>query len=650
MAGRGVREHLGALVGYTAVGLAFAWPLPRQLGTALTGSPDGDTGVYVWNQWVFQHEVLVHQKLPYFTGSILSPGPEANLGLHNYTVFQDLLALPLSPILGVVATFNVVLLFVSVLTAYSTFLLARHVTRRWTEAWLAGLIFAWSPILVTRGFGHFSLVAAAPLAIFLLVLMKAAGRERLRHAAALGVVLAWAGYSDVYYAVYCLLIGAAFFASRVCAIRVDRQVGFTTLGRRTIDALLFLVAGLVATIAMTGGFSLTLLGLSVSARGLYTPVLVLTMLALLRVPWRLRVSVEPTGRMDAWRLVRLGAVVALVATALLSPVLYAVGLRMTAGGFNAPAVFWRTGPGGVDLVAAVVPNPNHALAPAWIHDWLTSLRNGYVENVVSIPLVAALTMLMAWRLGWRAPRWWVALALGFGVLALGPFVHVAGVNTYVPGPWALLRYVPIVGLARMPGRFSVVMFLAVAVLCATALEWIGRKYPERRRPMLVIVAVLLLAELVPAPLTLHSAAVPRVYQQVAAAPGEVRVLDLPTGIRDGTTSVGNFSPLSLFFQTRHGKPIIGGYLSRVADDRVAALRRNDVIDGLIVLSEGGTLSAPREAGLIAGGPAFVRAANLGFVVVDRTRASPALADFAVRALRLELVEADGPLTLYRPTR
>ena len=43
-------------------------------------------------------------------------------------------------VLGTVATFNVVYLLMTVLTAYCTFLLARHVTGRSAEAWLAGLL------------------------------------------------------------------------------------------------------------------------------------------------------------------------------------------------------------------------------------------------------------------------------------------------------------------------------------------------------------------------------------------------------------------------------------------------------------------------------------------------------------------------------
>jgi hypothetical protein len=46
------RSHVCALLGYAALAIAFTWPLAPNLDTHLTGSPAGDTGVYVWNQWV----------------------------------------------------------------------------------------------------------------------------------------------------------------------------------------------------------------------------------------------------------------------------------------------------------------------------------------------------------------------------------------------------------------------------------------------------------------------------------------------------------------------------------------------------------------------------------------------------------------------
>jgi hypothetical protein len=93
--------------------------------------------------------------------------------LHNYTAFANVLALPLVRSVGVVATFNLVYLAMAVFTAYAMFLLARRFCGGdpWIS-WIAGAALAWSPVLVTRGMGHHSLVAAAPLAVFVLLLIR----------------------------------------------------------------------------------------------------------------------------------------------------------------------------------------------------------------------------------------------------------------------------------------------------------------------------------------------------------------------------------------------------------------------------------------------------------------------------------------------
>ena len=58
---RQIAPRVLVVVGFALAALCFAWPLPLQMGTHLTGDPGGDTGVYVWNQWVFHHEVLSAQ-------------------------------------------------------------------------------------------------------------------------------------------------------------------------------------------------------------------------------------------------------------------------------------------------------------------------------------------------------------------------------------------------------------------------------------------------------------------------------------------------------------------------------------------------------------------------------------------------------------
>jgi hypothetical protein len=384
-------------------------------------------------------------------------------------------------------------------------------------------------------------------------------------------------------------------------------------------------------------------------RSLYTPMLVLTMLACTRVAWSYRANLVPFDVGVALRVVRLGSAAAVVASAMLSPVLYAMGLRIAEGRWETERIFWRSSPRGVDIVSFALPNPNHILAPAAIREWLTGpSADRYFENVASLTWIAPIIMFIAWRNGWRIPRFWAGLGLVFGALAVGPFVYAFGLNTHVPGPWAFLRYVPIVGLARTPGRFSIVLMLVVAILFAAALSWLVRRWPERRRSLLLATAVLLIFELLPAPRPLFSAAIPRIYQHVAEAPGDVRVLELPSGVRDGTRSVGNFSARTQFFQTVHGKRLIGGYLSRVSSRRVADVRRDPMVDVLIWLSEGRSIDASRQQSLMEAGPSFIQRANVGFVVIDSSRTPDALREFAIQAFALQLVDQDDVFELYVP--
>jgi hypothetical protein len=640
------RVHLCAVAAYVLVAVTFTWPLVLNLGTTLTGPPSGDTGAYVWNQWVFQHELLDHRSFPYFTDRLFASSRRANLSLHNYTTFQNVLALPLVRVLGVVTTFNIVYLLMTVITAYCMFLLALDLVGAAGIAWLSGLLFAWNPFMVTRGMGHFSLVAAAPLPILLLVMRRAARRERLADGFALGAVVWWAASTDVYYAVYAVLIAAMFVAGRVVGLE-RHQVSTRHSIKWGLDTLILVAAALVVSILVSGGWQLTFLGRPLRIRTLYTPVLILTALVLLRVAWEFRPSMTSLDRRQTWRVLRLATISAVVAAALMSPVLYAFGQRLVEGDFNPPRIFWRNSPPGIDLLALILPNPNHPLAPAAIGEWLTSRPNGYLENVGSIPLVAIVVIAIAFARRWRPTRCAALLCTSFVLLALGPFIHVAGINTAVPGPWTLLRYVPIIGLARTPARFVAVVMLMTAVLFAAALASLAARSPHRRR-LVGITGMLLVFELLPAPHALSSAVVPSIYRHVAAAPDNVTVLELPFGVRDGTSSIGNFSSQSQFFQTAHGKALLGGYLSRVSARRRRELQAQPVLSALATLSEGRELTADEEQRLVANADALLRRARIGFVVIDGSRASAALRRHAIDALHLRLVDRDGAFELYRP--
>jgi hypothetical protein len=564
---RRVSPRLAVVVGYSCIALAFTWPLPLHLGTALTGDPSGDAGVYIWNQWVFQHELLVDRHNPLRTDQVLSLSDPVDLSQHNYTAFLDLLALPLIPWLGVVKTFNLVLLIVNVLTALTTYALARRVTSVTRfEAWLVGLAFAWSPILVARTTGHFSLVAAAPLSAFLLCLINADRSRSARDAALAGLCMAWAGFCDAYYAVFCLIIALGYLASRLTRVTFAREPA-SPFWRWTLDLLLLIVGGLIVGLLFGRGGHFELFGARVSVTGLYTPVLVFTTLAIVRIILAVRPRVSASM---AWSPAAVRAVVVglLACAGPLSPVIYGLGTRLADGRFVSPPTLWRSSPRGVDLLAFAEFNPNHP-ASRWIADRQATSTPELAEYTATFGLVAIAVIAFAfWRAGYRPRAGWVLLTAGFAALSLGPFVHVAGLNTFVPGPWAILRYVPLIGAVRTPSRFAVVAALGAAILLAGALAALGRRYPQRRGLIAATIGVVLLVELLPVPRTLYSAAIPSIYQIIAADPRPVRVLQLPFGIRDGASSVGNFSARYQYYQTLHGKKLIGGYLSRISRRRV----------------------------------------------------------------------------------
>jgi hypothetical protein len=619
------------------------------MGSAFTGDPGGDTGVYVWNQWVFHHETLVDRHNPLTTEQILSLTREVDLSQHNYTAFLNVLALPLIPLIGVVAAFNTVFLIASILTALATYALVRRVTAATRpEAWLAGLLFAWSPVLIARGTGHFSLVAAAPLPAFLLFLINAVRTRRLRSASLAGLCMAWASFCDVYYAVYCLMIAVGYVALRV--VHVSRSdVPARRSWRWTLDFLIIAVLGLVVGLLFGRGGRLEVLDVPVSVRGLYTPMLLLTVLVVARV----LAAVQPHFSVSDWIPSRPAAramVVGVLACAgPLAPVIYGLGQRISGGRFVNPPIFWRSSPRGVDLLGLVEPNPSHPIVRL-LRDAQTANATAFVDYTAAFSLVAlAVVAIAAWRASYRPRAGWVLLTAGFAALSLGPFLYIAGVNTMAPLPWALLRYVPIVGAARSPARLAIVAALGLAVLFAGALAALGQRHPRRRAWITAVAGAVLVFELFPSPRTLYSAGIPSIYHRIAADPRPVRVLQLPFGVRDGVSSAGSFSSRYLYFQTRHGKPLIGGYLSRISKRRLDEVRAQPTLDALLMLSEGRPISPEHAARIRARARVFLTRANVGYVVINHARAPKVLVDFVVDAWRLEEIERSDVRVLYRPT-
>ena len=122
-------------------------------------------------------------------------------------------------------------------------------------------------------------------------------------------------------------------------------------------------------------------------------------------------------------------------------------------------LLWRSSPPGVDLLAFFCANPESSAGARGVRGWLGARAGGYVEQVASLSWIGALVH--ARRMAIRRVSAGPLLALADRRVCPAcrwarSFRSPASTPRF-PGPWALLRYAPLVGAARMPGRMSIVV-------------------------------------------------------------------------------------------------------------------------------------------------------------------------------------------------
>jgi hypothetical protein len=123
------------------------------------------------------------------------------------------------------------------------------------------------------------------------------------------------------------------------------------------------------------------------------------------------------------------------------------------------------------------------------------------------------------------------------------------------------------------------------------------------------------------------------------------------GVRDGTSSLGNFNPLTQYQQTVHAKRLVGGYLSRVTSEQKQSLLRYPVLNALLTLSEPSPSSALTDQQWQRARQScerFLQSSRLAYVVTDDAQTSPALRRFAEQLLDLEKIMVSDGYTMYRP--
>jgi hypothetical protein len=262
-------------------------------------------------------------------------------------------------------------------------------------------------------------------------------------------------------------------------------------------------------------------------------------------------------------------------------------------------------------------------------------------------------------------RFWSLSALVFWLLTMGPTLRINGSDTGLPLPFALLAQLPFLKGNRYPSRYGVLLVLSLAMLAAfgllALLQWSGKRLAaprgsgRRRRALAAIVAMLVALAVVfehlSAPLPLSDMRVPPVYTTVAAEiPGDGTLLNLPVAWRNGFRVTGTQHPIIMFeqfYQSVHGKRILGGNISRNPPLKFQYFTEAPVINTLIALETGHEVDpavVERDGALAAD---VLRFFSIDSIVIHPEQAGPGMVPYVEATMPVERIHADEETTGYR---
>ncbi|MBI4787534.1 MAG: hypothetical protein HY782_10860 [Chloroflexi bacterium] len=381
------------------------------------------------------------------------------------------------------------------------------------------------------------------------------------------------GFADLSTHLAALVAGAAF-------VFTSSRMVYAALGHYNILAtqwLPFYVLFLIKTVSKERGWGRDwLLAALFAAFTLYSdsghaPLLVLFTLLYLAFKWRAVLRRETLAR-----LALLGASVVVLFAPLLVPLvneIYSSGYQLPGWGHAENLL--------VDLFGFFTPTSLHPLNRRWteeldlVRQQISRFRDVNTFFVGYATAALALVGALVFR---NQLRVWIAGALVFAVLALGPLLSINGKSVFdldglsvtFPMPFLLLHYIPFLKENRVPNRYSILVVLALAVLIGYAVAWIwsqvsslkSQATSSLRFTFYVLLFTVLLFEHLALPLPLSDARVPEVYRRIAQEPGDFAILSLPLGWRNSFGTQGAEDTRTQYYQSVHGKYLLSGNASR----------------------------------------------------------------------------------------
>jgi hypothetical protein len=547
-----MRRHVTVIFLVALLTVLYTWPVFRHPTQTIPGVP-GDNILFYWDIWRSQ-QALAAGESPLFTRCVFYPLGHTMV-FHTNSVVHAVLLYPLQGWLSLASMFNVWVFGSFVLGGWGAYLLGRYVLEDHWSALLVAFVFSFSPFRLSHLGNHMMIFSAHWLPFYVLFLLRM--REGYWwHGVLTGVFLALTAWTDFHQTIHLFVF--TVFTLLWWALACTRLASFGTWtdiahlpARRHSDSRSSIERDSDSTTRTSWPFA----SFSVSDR--FRPLMC--------------------------RLILFVATTVVLTVPLLIPCMQEV---MRSGADDA-----GRRPDGRDVLMRSARPANFILPPAR-HPLWGWLGQENTELQLTMGIAVSALCLVAWR--GRHDKtasvpYWAAASLVIVALAMGPILmlnskytlRVDGTEYNLPMPHALLDRIPGINMARAPARFMALGTLTIATLAGFGMRWlVVRGYWKWALAAAAGVAI----EFAGKPFPLLSIAIPPELSQLAKHDGSV--LDLPFGVGSALRQSGHMDYYSILYQTAHGRPRVGGMISRCSDRYRQELLAEPVLGSLLGIYEG----------------------------------------------------------------
>lgn len=511
------------VLAYLLITLLLTYPLSLKIATHIPGG-SFDALQNVWNLWWFKYALVDLHSNPFYTDLVYHP-TGVSLLFHTFNPFNAILSVPLQMIFGLTVSYNMIILFAFVVAGYGAYVLAKYVTRDVAAAFLAGVIFAFSPshFAHTAG-GHLQVLSIEWIPFYVLFFLKTIKESRRINAFLAAFFFLLTVLCDFYYALYLACFSALYLCYQLWTDKekVTNRELMTRLATLAIAATVLIVPIAVPMLTelkyhISPAVETTIEG-SADLLGFVTPSTLHPLWGTLAQ----NIAGKFTGN-TAENTVFLGYTALLVAVYSL----FRVKERDIRFWLSVTLFFLilSLGPvlhllGDIEFTAfkVRVPLPYLVLYPLF--------------SFTRVPARAIVMVMLS-----------LSIVVAYGLKSLSQWIQNRS-EAIALSPSTTLRTGP---PGFKPGKIG---------------STVSRSLPDARRLSKAIVISFFFCAIVfeyaSFPLPLGKLAVPKMYYQIAAEEGDFALLELPRDYCYAQCQVSEYQ----YYQTVHRKKLIGGYVAR----------------------------------------------------------------------------------------